>query len=71
MRRLIVTTALMASICSSIIAGDIPSVGAPAPQPTQTTTTTAPGDIPTLGVAEQLTSDALSTLVTMLGFLTV
>jgi len=52
----------------SAFAGQIPSVPGPEPQPS---TKTAPADIPSDGIAEQLSSEALSTLLGSLGFLIV
>ena len=72
MKRFLIAIALTCALCSSAFAGDIPSVGAPAPNGiTQTPgeTQTPPGDIPTDGKAEQISSDALSALLSVLSFL--
>ncbi len=73
MKRFLITIALTCALFSSAFAGDIPSVGAPTPASngTSETISTSPGDIPTLGKAEQLTSDALSALLSVLSFLAV
>ena len=76
MKRFLITIALTCALFSSALGGEIPSVGAPAPAPngiTQTPgeTQTPPGDIPSGGVAEELSSDALSALLSVLSFLVV
>ena len=71
MKRLLMTLALACVLSSSALAGDIPSDGSPSPAPNPTPTiTTEPGDIPTSGKAE-LSSDALSALLSVLSFLVV
>jgi hypothetical protein len=58
----------------SVVAGEIPTSGSPAPAPNGTagaTTTTAPSDVPTVSEAEVLSSDALSALLSVLSFLAV
>ena len=73
MKRFLITIALTCALSSSAFAGDIPSVGAPAPASSGTTETTAtsPGEIPSVGVAEQLSSEALSAVLSVLSFLAV
>ena len=73
MKRLLITIPLICALYSSAFAGEIPSVGAPAPAPrgTAETVTTAPGQIPTVDAAEQFSSDALSALLAAFGLLTV
>jgi hypothetical protein len=73
MKRLLMTIAFTCAVSSSALAGDIPSVGspAPAPNPPKAAISPAPGEIPTSGVVDQLSSDALSALLTALSFLTV
>ena len=75
MKRFLITIALTCALSSSVLAGEIPSVGAPAPAPSGTTQTSPgeipPGDVPTVGVAEQVSSDALSALLSVLSFLAV
>jgi hypothetical protein len=72
-KRFLMIVALACVLWSSVLAGEVPTVGSPAPAPEGTTPTgsTSPGDIPTGGVTEQLSSDALSALLAALGFLTV
>ena len=72
MKRFLIAIALTCALSSSAFAGEIPSVGAPAPASSGTTdptTSSSPGDIPSVGVAEQLSSDALSALLSAFSFL--
>lgn len=79
MKRLVMTLALTCVLASSALAGDIPTDGSASPLPGQTTQTkpsTSPGDIPSVpgdtpcGDA-YLSTDALLTLLSVLGFLAV
>ena len=73
MKRFVLAITLGCVFAVSALAGEIPMVGnvqAPT-DPTQTTTATSPGDIPTVGTAEQISDAALSALLTVLGFLAV
>jgi len=73
-KRLLMTLAIACVLSTSAIAGDIPSVGAPAPPPQSigtmdTTNSTSPGgDIPISGKSD-LSSEALSALLSALSFL--
>ena len=69
MKRLLMTVGLVCILSSSALAGDVPTVGSPAPTGTVTTTPTSPGDIPTGGLADQTSSATLSALLTVLGLL--
>ena len=74
MKRFLIAIALTCVLSSSALAGDIPSDGSAAPKPsgiTQTTgeTQTPPGDIPSGGKAEELSSDTLSAVLSVLSFL--
>ena len=70
MKRFSLLVALACVLSSSALAGEVPTVGAPAPASYGTAgTTTSPGDIPTRGVSEQLSSDALSALISVLSFM--
>lgn len=74
MKRFLMTITLACVLSSSALAGEIPTVNAPAPPPpgtTQTTSTTAPGEIPSDGSAEQISDAALSALLSVLGLLVV
>jgi len=66
-------SALACAFSSAAFAGDIPSVGAPAPAPpftatTETAASTEPGNVQTAGKSE-LSSEALSALLSVLSFL--
>ncbi len=72
MKRFLMTMVLACALSSSALAGDIPSVGFAPPPPdetTQTTNTTLPGDIPSVGATEQISEAAVSGLLAMLGML--
>jgi hypothetical protein len=69
MKRLITATTLVLALYATVSAGDIPTSGSPAPAPNGFTQTTSPGEVPTVGVAEQITSEATSALLSVLGFL--
>ena len=68
MKRLLISLTLAVALSSSAMGGDIPSGGI-APPPPPSDTTTDPGDMPTSGKAE-LSSDALSAVLSVLSFLT-
>ena len=70
MKRFITTLVLALALSGSVLAGDIPTSGSPAPAPGGPTTSAeepAPGDIQTPGKA--LSSEALSALLSVLSFL--
>ena len=75
MKRYLVSFALTSVLAVSTLAGDISTSGAPAPAPsgiTQTSpgeTQTPPGDIPISGAPVQISSDALSALLSAFSFL--
>lgn len=73
MKRFITTLALALALSGSVFAGDITTSGSPAPAPggpsAQTSEVPVPGDIPSGGRSE-LSSDALSVLLSVLSFLT-
>ena len=74
MKRFLIAIALTCVLSSSGLAGQIPTDGSAAPAPngiTQTPgeTQTPPGDIPSDGKAGQISSDALSALLSVLSFL--
>ena len=72
MKHFLMVGVLVGLLAVSAFAGDSSTSGSPAPAPTGTlgTTSTAPGDIPSDGKAE-LSSDALSALLSVLSFLAV
>ncbi len=72
MKRFITTLVLALALSGSVLAGDIPTSGSPAPAPGGPTASaeaseTDPGDIQTPGKA--LSSEALSALLSVLSFL--
>ena len=72
MKRFVITMVLACALSSSAFAGDIPSDGSPAPAPNgsgQSATTTSPGEIPSDGLAAQISDGALSVLLTVFGLL--
>jgi hypothetical protein len=71
MKRFLAAIAIACLLSVSALAGDIPISGAPAPPPptNATTETTAPGDMETPGKAE-VSSEALSALLSVFSFLT-
>lgn len=70
MKRFMMTMALTCVLAIPASAGLIPTVGAPAPPPppgiAQTTSETSPGQVPTVGYAEQVSDAALSGLLAVL-----
>jgi hypothetical protein len=71
MKRFMTIAGLMCVLCTSTLAGEIPSGGIappPATGTTEATPTTDPGEIPTVGEAESLSSDALSALLSVFSF---
>jgi hypothetical protein len=71
MRRLLAAITLACLISVVAMGGDIPISDSPAPPPPSLTSSTAPGDIPSVGATDQLSSDALSALLAALTFLAV
>ena len=73
MKRFLMVGVLVGLLAVSAFAGDSSTSGSPAPQPPNgtpgTTNITEPGEIPTSGQAE-LSSEALSALLSVLSFLT-
>ena len=67
MKQLVITLALLCAFSSSIFAGDMPTGGI-AP-PSNETAAGLAGDIPSVGKSE-LSSEALSALLSVLSFLT-
>ena len=70
MKRFLITIAMTCALSSSVLAGEIPSVGAPAPASSGATESTSPGDIPSIGMSEQVSGDALSAILSVLSLLT-
>lgn len=72
MKRFMAIAGLTCVLCTSTLAGEIPSGGIAPPPANRTmgaTTTTDPGDIPCGGRAESLSNDALSVALSVLSFL--
>lgn len=73
MKRLLMAAVLACALSVSALAGEVPTDGSASPQPpdaaTQTTTVTAPGDVPTDSVAEQETDSTLAALLGILSLL--
>ena len=61
MKRFIGTAALTCVLFGSSLAGEIPSVGVitPPPPPSGATSPTTPGDIPSVGFAQEVSEAAL------------
>ena len=73
MKRFLAAIAAICVLTVSALAGDIPTLGSsrPAQVETSQTITPAPGDIPSGGIAEQISSEVLNDLLSALTFLTV
>lgn len=67
MKRFSVAFALTVLVSVSALAGEIPTMGAPQPQPHQTTSPTVLGDIPSDGGALSVSEAAVAALLTALG----
>jgi hypothetical protein len=65
MRRLLIAFALTCALSVTVLAGQIPTVGAPQPPPLTNST----GQIPTVGSTEQFTDVSLSAVLTVLSLL--
>lgn len=67
MKRFVIATALTCVLSVSAYAGVIPmDLTAPPPPEAQATSATSPGDLPTCGLAQQLSDAALSGLLSVL-----
>jgi hypothetical protein len=74
MKRFMMTIALVCVLSSSALAGEIPTSGVTSPppgEPTETTSATSPGEIPTSGFEQQISDAALSGLLSVLGLVVV
>jgi hypothetical protein len=73
MKRFLMVGVLVGLLAVSAFAGDSSTSGSPAPQPPNgtpgTTNITEPGEIPTSNAVEELSSEALSALLSVLCFL--
>lgn len=72
MKRFVMAITLGCVLSGLVLAGEVPSV-VPAPPANGMTQTTSPspGEIPTSGVAEQISSEALTALLSVLSFLAI
>ncbi|HKP47106.1 MAG TPA: hypothetical protein VJT50_10945 [Pyrinomonadaceae bacterium] len=61
MKRLLISAVAVCALSMMTKAGDIPSVGAPQPQPTVASTT--PGEIPSVPRTDQLTDSLILALL--------
>jgi hypothetical protein len=68
MKRFAAALGVVCLISFSVLAGDIPTLGAPQPASTATEVELKPGDIPSGGVASQLSDEALNALLGFLSF---
>ncbi len=72
MRRILVTVVLACLLSVSGVAGEIPTSGSPAPSLSSSTQTSpSTGDMPTSGSADQISSEAMSALLSVLSFIAV
>ncbi len=67
MKRFLMATAVACVLATTTLSGDIPSVGAPSPQPQQMPGSTPLGDIPSGGNTESISDAAIAALLTALG----
>jgi opacity protein-like surface antigen len=66
MKRFVITAVLTVALSSFAFAGDIPSDGSPAPAPIPSAQApTSPGEIPSDGLAGQISDAALSALLSV------
>ena len=73
MRRFLIVAALTFTLATSASAGEIPSGGIvppppPPPDGMQTSTTPAPGEIPTSGLTYEITDASIDLIQMLLGF---
>ena len=74
MRRFLGAMALACILSTPVWAGDVPSDGFAAPPPAgtaQTTSAPSPGDIPSGGAAQSVSSTALSLIQALIGLLAI
>jgi len=71
MKRFLMATAVACALCMTVLAGEIPSGGAPQPQSPQTTSASPLGDIPSGGSARSISGAAISALLNALGLASV
>lgn len=59
MKRFLMAAALTCVLSCTALGGDIPSVGFTAPPPVETAAPTAPGEVPSGGLTQQMSEAAL------------
>jgi hypothetical protein len=67
MKRFVMSMALTCVLSASALAGEIPTVGVTAPPPDEPPPVTAPGEIPSGGLTQQMSETALSLVQLILG----
>ncbi len=67
MKRFVMTIALTCVLSASALAGDVPTVGVTAPPPPETSTPTAPGEIPSTDLRQQVSEAVLAFVQLVLG----
>jgi hypothetical protein len=67
MKRLLMAATIACALSMTSMAGEIPSGGAPQPQPQPTASSTVLGEIPTSGEAQPITDAAIFAILTALG----
>jgi hypothetical protein len=67
MKRFVMSLALTCALAVAASAGEVPSVGFNAPPPDEPPAPTAPGEIPTVGLTQEISETALTLVQLMLG----
>jgi hypothetical protein len=73
MKRLLLSLSLTLFISGAVLAGEIPTVGytpppPPPPDGMQASTTTVPGEVPTVGLTYEMTDTTIDLIQMLLGF---
>ncbi len=71
MKRLFVAIGLTWVLSVTALAGEVPTVGVPQPPSNARTGLSVPGDMPTSDSADQISSEAMSALLSVLSFIAV
>jgi hypothetical protein len=67
MKRFVLAVAMTCVLTGSALAGEIPTVGFNAPPPAEPPPVTAPGEIPSGGLTQQMSEAVLTLVQLMLG----
>jgi hypothetical protein len=67
MKRFVIALALTCVLSGSTLAGEVPTVGFTAPPPDELPPVTAPGEVPSGGLTQQMSEAALTLVQLMLG----